>query len=438
MFYENGNWYMNGTDASDPSCIRTCEELELKVEAYGFLPFFSGAIPGFSVEEMTDASAWWTGDPETDPWEWREIIARGGRIAYGKFFDGKAGFISGRWFPVFANYRRDGYDFDSRWDDELASVRQKKIMDLFMDPDAQDTGRELMSTEIRAMAGFGKGGEKNFQGTLTTLQMLGYLICCDFRQRLSKKGEPYGWYIAVYSTPEHVFGRDAVTSCYDEEPRDSLNRIKEQVRRLFPEADDRQILKTVGFAEDRPKGKNPAYPYPLNLLHAVDRKKDPYSWTKDQISGLYVALAQLQTKQQRTLRLRYLEGMTNEETGARMNRAPGTISTYHTKAMRRLRSPLVAAWYQDGYRENLKACAKGRGWHYPESCPEDEISSGDYCIRIGIKVVTFEKLASCGILTVGDLAAAMQNPGWYKKVPGVGPKGAGDLEDKMRYFHFLS
>ena len=29
------------------------------------------------------------------------------------------------------NYRRDGYDFDALWDDEKASRRQKKIMDLF-------------------------------------------------------------------------------------------------------------------------------------------------------------------------------------------------------------------------------------------------------------------------------------------------------------------
>ena len=28
------------------------------------------------------------------------------------------------------NFRRDGYDFDALWDDEKASFRQKKIMDL--------------------------------------------------------------------------------------------------------------------------------------------------------------------------------------------------------------------------------------------------------------------------------------------------------------------
>lgn len=55
---------------------------------------------------------WWCEDPKVDPWMWREIIARSGEIAYGKFFDKKAGFISIDWLPIFANYRRDGYDFE--------------------------------------------------------------------------------------------------------------------------------------------------------------------------------------------------------------------------------------------------------------------------------------------------------------------------------------
>lgn len=52
--------------------------------------------------------------PEQDPWEWRCLMARSGKVAYGKSFAGKVGFISKAWFPHFANWRRDGYDFDSR------------------------------------------------------------------------------------------------------------------------------------------------------------------------------------------------------------------------------------------------------------------------------------------------------------------------------------
>lgn len=107
---------------------------------------------------------------------------RSGTVAYGKFFDGKAGFISRAWFPHFANWRRDGYDFDSRWDEELATMRQKRIMDQFLTKD------EWFSFELKRQAGFGKSGEKNFEGTVTDLQMGGYLLIRDFRRRRNQAG----------------------------------------------------------------------------------------------------------------------------------------------------------------------------------------------------------------------------------------------------------
>lgn len=99
MRHENGEWMLHGTEASDPSRIRDPEGLIAYVEQAGFLPLFQNEIPGFSVEEHTLAADWWTGDPERDPWEWRSIAARSHRLAYGKFFSGKAGFLSLEWLP---------------------------------------------------------------------------------------------------------------------------------------------------------------------------------------------------------------------------------------------------------------------------------------------------------------------------------------------------
>ena len=103
MRHENGEWMLQGTEASDPSRIRDPEGLIAYVEQAGFLPLFQNEIPGFSVEEHTLAADWWTGDPERDPWEWRSIAARSHRVAYGKFFSGKAGFLSLEWLPFFVN-----------------------------------------------------------------------------------------------------------------------------------------------------------------------------------------------------------------------------------------------------------------------------------------------------------------------------------------------
>ena len=239
MGAENGEWIMHGLEWDDPLRIRSAEELINYVNEVGFLPLFKNEIDGFSVEEHTWPQGWWSGDPEQDPWEWREEIARSGKVAYGKFFDKKAGFISLEWLPRFANYRRDGYDFDARYEDGLASFRSKKVMDQFLEHE------ELYSNELKELAGFGKGGEKNFPGIVTDLQMQTYLTVKDFRQRKNKKGQRYGWAIAVYCMPEQIWGYESLTAAYKEKPEESKEQIKRRVKEVFPWATDRQINKII-------------------------------------------------------------------------------------------------------------------------------------------------------------------------------------------------
>ena len=238
----NGEWIMKGCDSSDPSALHSREELISLIHTIGFLPLFSNDIPGFSVEERVPAYVWWTGDEDTDPWEWRMILARDPVIAYGKFFNKAAGFISKSFFPTFVNYRRNGYDFDALFEDELASYRSKKIMDVF-DLDDKATGKELMTYEVKELAAV----DKNFQGTLTDLQMQTYLILSDFRQRKNKKGQNYGWHIAAVETPETKWGRDFVTLAYKEEPMVSWNRIVERVKQHFPSATNETIQKILSI-----------------------------------------------------------------------------------------------------------------------------------------------------------------------------------------------
>lgn len=242
----NGEWYMKGCDRNDPACLHSPEELCACVSEMGFLPLFSNCIPGFSVEERTPADAWWTGDPASDPWEWRIILAARDDIAYGKFFDQKAGFAARSWFPAFANYRRNGYDFDALYDDGLASHRAKKVMDS-LSPDDGMRGLELPTFELRELAGFGKGGEKNFPGVLTELQMQTYLIMSGFYRRRNRRGESYGWHIAVMATPETKWGYELVSSCYGEAPEASWDRIRAHLAGRFPAAEEAQLRRVMGI-----------------------------------------------------------------------------------------------------------------------------------------------------------------------------------------------
>ena len=236
---------MLGCGAED--ALHTVSDCAAFIHKVGFIPLFSNSIPGFSIEEHTMASQWWTEDPETDPWVWRQLLSSDPVIAYGKFFGRNAGFISKEFFPTFANYRRNGYDFDALFEDELASYREKKIMDVF-ELDDESVGRQIMSSEVKQLAGFSKdGGEKNFEGVLTDLQMQTYLIMGDFCQKKNKKGVPYGWYIAVMETPETKWGREFVASAYAEDPAESWQKIITHMKKFFPEASDDQLQKLLGI-----------------------------------------------------------------------------------------------------------------------------------------------------------------------------------------------
>ena len=210
------------------------------IEEIGFLPYFSNEMRGFSVMDITRGMKWWSDIPELDPWDWRVQISGEHKIAYGKLFKGNAGFVSLKWYPVFANFRRNGYDFQSRYEEGLASYKSKQIMLHF-----ESTGTELASNALKRAAGFGKEGLKGFEGAITALQMQTYLTVSGFRQRLNKRGEPYGWNVGYFSTPEDVFGEAVVTSCYGEAPEVSREKIVDRLAEYVHTAFDAEIRKFI-------------------------------------------------------------------------------------------------------------------------------------------------------------------------------------------------
>ncbi|MCF0120125.1 MAG: hypothetical protein HUJ65_00685 [Oscillospiraceae bacterium] len=222
-----------------PHITRISELYEL-TEEIGFLPFFSCEIPGFSLMDITRPEYWWSDIPELDPWQWRIQAAEEKRIAYGKFFRGKAGFISREWLPVFANYRRQGYDYDSLYEEGLASHRSKLIMKLFERDDAT-----IPSFEIKRLAGFGSGGEKGYEGAITSLQMQLYLTVCGFERKRNRLGVPYGWPVGVLTTAEAAFGCEHIRSRYCEAPEDSRDAICERIRKYAPSLSGSEILKFI-------------------------------------------------------------------------------------------------------------------------------------------------------------------------------------------------
>ena len=217
--------------------IRSQSDLSWLVKQCGFLPFFRSAVPGFSVEEHTPPELWFA-DGVEGPWEWKGPVIRETGCAYGKFFQGKAGFISLEWYLDFANHRRDGYDFDARCEDGLARYQDRAVYSVL-----EEQG-PLISREWRELTGIKK--RSDFDASVSRLQMLGYVTTADFEYALTKDGIPYGWGLALYALPEEHFGKEFSAHVYDRSPEDSARRMEEHLSALLPHATRRQLGKIIG------------------------------------------------------------------------------------------------------------------------------------------------------------------------------------------------
>ena len=213
--------------------IRTIEDLENAVRELGFLPFFANSLTGFSIEEHVDPGIWFTG--RDGPWEWKGPVINELGCAYGKFFEKKAAYISPEWFPDFANYRRDGYDFDARFEDGLVYHGDKVLYDLI------DSHAPILSKRLKHLGNYRKGGNKGFDTIINRLQSQGYVIISDFRYMLDKNGNEYGWGVAEYSTPEHFLGKPFTDRVYDRTPEESFGMLFEHFRQILPGTDEDKI-----------------------------------------------------------------------------------------------------------------------------------------------------------------------------------------------------
>ena len=222
--------------------IHTKEDLIALTEELGFLPFFTNEVPGFSIEENVSPSAWyggdWTGQINWPVWEWKGELAFARTLVYGKFFRGRAGFVSPEWFPDLANYRRDGYDFDARFDDGLAPRKDKEIMDYLL------KNGPTLSKGLKAALGYGKGGQTGFETVITRLQMQCYAEPVNFEYQKAKDGSTYGWGVARYGLVDQWYG-ELGRAAYGRTPQESFDRILSHLTEKLPGADPKELRKLL-------------------------------------------------------------------------------------------------------------------------------------------------------------------------------------------------
>lgn len=220
-----------------PERIHNCPELMDAIERMGFLPLLDSGVPGFSADEMVAPECRYVrrddGGWSWPLWEWKGPVVTEGHFAYGKFFDGKAGFVTMEWWPDLCNYRRAKYpepDEDSIEGTILEVLR---------------VNGSMITRELRTTCGFdGPKMRSRFDSYVTRLQMACRVVTEDFVYPTDKHGNRYGWGWALLNTPERLFGHDACLCNHT--PEESRKRIMAHLGKLLPKATEKQIAKLIG------------------------------------------------------------------------------------------------------------------------------------------------------------------------------------------------
>ncbi len=219
----------------------------------GIVPFFENPITGWSVEELTPPRFWFDGDgPELGPWDWKIDCVQSGDIAYGKFlWGGKAAFATVEWYRELMNYRRSLPKYTPTAD-------QQKILDFLA------ANGSVSIKEVRGLLGVKKGPA---DAQITKLMMQCRVVTGDITRVYRGEDLHYnGWQVSSFCSPEGLFETEAeplpgaslapsfpsgfpfesVSLRVDHSPAESLRRLVEHIKEVYPAAPEALVLKALG------------------------------------------------------------------------------------------------------------------------------------------------------------------------------------------------
>ena len=205
--------------------IHDCPELMEAIQQIGLVPLLDSGIPGFSADElvapecryvMTDEGWDWP------LWDWKGPMVTEGHYAYGKFFNGKAGFVTMEWWPDLCNYRR------ARNPEPAEDSIEGTILEVLR------VNGSMITRELRSACGFDGAKMRSKFDVVTE----------DFVYPTDKHGNRYGWGWALLNTPERLFG-PTLCQC-TRTPNESRERLLAHLRSLLPKATDKHLEKLIG------------------------------------------------------------------------------------------------------------------------------------------------------------------------------------------------
>jgi len=191
-------------------------------------------------EHLAPNIRWHTGDPQTDPWAWRiRAVEECGDIAYAKLFLGISGYIHRDFYPDFLAVRRGGLSLDDLYKKGEISSLCRRVYRVI------ETSGPTAMHDVKSLAGVSKEEALRYERSLVELQARMFITVCGQAQRISRKGETYGWYSAVFCTTEQFFPQ-AFEEAAGIDRKDAAARIKARILEMNPQAGEKDIRKFIG------------------------------------------------------------------------------------------------------------------------------------------------------------------------------------------------
>ena len=222
--------------------IRSEQDMVDAVNDLGILPLYPNTIKGFSILERCAKEVGFSA--QVGIWDWKGPVIQQTHSAYGKFFENKAVFISPKYYCDYANFRRDGYDYDARVDEGMASYDEQYLYQLIA------AHYSILSKQAKIEGGYNKPRKndaiqwetrKGFDTQIAKLQRLGYITITNFEYEMDKHGNFYGWGVARYATFENAFQKKFTNHVYDKTPDASYARLLRHLKRILPNVAENEI-----------------------------------------------------------------------------------------------------------------------------------------------------------------------------------------------------
>lgn len=209
------------------------------IKEYQLIPFFLNPIPGYSIAEHTPPEFWLT-EENLGPWDWKIECVQSGDVAYGKFLlGGKAAFATVDVYRELINWRRSLPKYQPTAD-------QQKVLGYL-----EEHG-SVTVPEVRALMGMTKSAA---DAILAKLQMQTRVLTGDITRVYRGADLKYsGWQRSSFCAPEALFedmdfpfpGYTPRTLKSDLTPAESLEFLKETIRKVCGDVPDKVLMKILG------------------------------------------------------------------------------------------------------------------------------------------------------------------------------------------------